>query len=397
VSQDLYETLGVPRDADNDAIKKAYRRLARQLHPDVNPDPETHDRFKDVTRAYEVLSDPEKRRMYDLGGDPFGGAGGGFGAGQGFSFTDIMDAFFGGQAGGATGGAAGGGRGPRPRVRRGQDALIRVEVDLAGAAFGTTRDLKVDTAVVCTVCHGDGAAPGSHPQTCETCHGRGEVHHVQRSFLGEIRTMRPCAACRGFGSLIPEPCRECSGDGRVRSRRSLNVKIPAGVDTGTRVQLSSQGEVGPGGGPAGDLYVEIHVADHPLFVRAGNDLVCNVTVPMTAAALGTQIDLPTLESDLVADDSDTEVETSVPLDIRAGTQSGSEMVLNGRGVPALRGTGRGDLVVRIVVETPTRLDERQEELLRELAVLRDEESPDGHVRAEPKSVFDRLRGAFNPR
>jgi len=392
-SQDLYETLGVPRDADNDTIKKAYRRLARQLHPDVNPDPGTEDRFKDVTRAYEVLTDPEKRRMYDLGGDPFAGAGGGFGAGQGFSFTDIMDAFFGGQGGGA----AGGGRGPRPRMRRGQDALIRVDVDLAGAAFGTTRELKVDTAVTCTLCHGDGAAPGSRPVACETCQGRGEVHHVQRSFLGEIRTMRPCAACRGFGSIIPEPCRECSGDGRVRSRRTLNVKIPAGVDTGTRVQLSEQGEVGPGGGPAGDLYVEIHVGDHPTFMRQGNDLMCNVALPMTAAALGTEIDLPTLEADLVTDQSDTDVETSVPLDIRAGTQSGSEIVLNGRGVPSLRGTGRGDLVVRIVVETPTRLDDRQEKLLRELAALRDEESPDGQVQAEHRSVFDRLRGAFNQR
>ncbi|HZJ04954.1 MAG TPA: molecular chaperone DnaJ [Nocardioidaceae bacterium] len=392
MSQDLYETLGVPRDADNDAIKKAYRRLARQLHPDVNPDPGTHDRFKDVTRAYEVLSDPEKRRKYDLGGDPFSGTGGGFGAGAGFSFTDIMDAFF-----GQGGGAAGGGRGPRPRMRRGQDALIRVEVDLAGAAFGTTRELTVDTAVICTLCHGDGAAPGSRPQTCETCQGRGEVHHVQRSFLGEVRTLRPCAACRGFGSIIPEPCRECSGDGRVRSRRSLNVKIPAGVDTGTRVQLTEEGEVGPGGGPAGDLYVEIHVADHRIFMRQGNDLMCNVTVPMTAAALGAELELPTLEADLVDEDSETDVETTLRLDIRAGTQSGSEIVLNGRGVPSLRGTGRGDLVVRIVVETPARLDDRQEELLRELAALRDEESPDGQVRAEHKSVFDRLRGAFNPR
>ena len=227
VSQDLYETLGVPRDADADAIKKAYRRLARQLHPDVNPDPETQEKFKEVSHAYEVLSDPEKRRMYDLGGDPFGGGAGagGFGQGAGFSFTDIMDAFFGGQGGGA----AGGGRGPRPRMRRGQDALIRLEVDLAEAAFGTTRELKVDTAVLCTVCHGDGAAPGSTPVACETCGGRGEVHQVQRSFLGEIRTLRPCAACRGFGSIIPDPCRECSGDGRVRSRRTLTVKIPAGV------------------------------------------------------------------------------------------------------------------------------------------------------------------------
>jgi molecular chaperone DnaJ len=222
--------------------------------------------------------------------------------------------------------------------------------------------------------------------------------HVQRSFLGEIRTMRPCAACRGYGTIIPEPCRECSGDGRVRSRRTLTVKIPAGVDTGTRVQLAGQGEVGPGGGPAGDLYVEMHVNEHPTFTRHGTDLICNVTIPMTAAALGTTIDLPTLEADLVAGDhAASDVETSIPLEIRPGTQSGTETVLAGRGVPSLRGTGRGDLVVRIVVETPTRLDDRQEELLHELAALRDEESPDGQVQSGHRSVFDRLRNAFGPR
>jgi molecular chaperone DnaJ len=389
LSQDLYELLGVDRDADADAIKKAYRRLARQLHPDVNPDPETHERFKEVSLAYEVLSDPEKRAAYDRGGDPFGGAGAGFGQGAGFSFTDIMDAFFG-------GGAAGGhGRGPRPRERRGQDALIRLEVELAEAAFGITRELKVDTAVLCGTCRGEGTAPGTHPIPCETCRGAGEVAHVQRSFLGEIRTLRPCAACRGFGTIIPDPCRECSGDGRVRSRRTLTVKIPAGVDDGTRVQLSGEGEVGPGGGPAGDLYVEIHVAPHPTFTRHANDLHCTITLPMTAAALGTTLTLPTLEADVVAGESpDSGLETSFELDVRPGTQSGSEQVLRGRGVPGLRG-GRGDLVVTVVVDTPTRLDPRQEELLRELAAIREEEQPSGQVRPGSKSVFGRLRDAFN--
>jgi molecular chaperone DnaJ len=324
-----------------------------------------------------------------MGGGDFSG----FGAGQGFSFTDIMDAFFGG------GGAAAQGRGPRPRVRRGQDALIHLDISLAEAAFGTTRELKVDTAVLCTTCQGEGTAPGTSPVTCTTCQGRGETFHVQRSFLGEIRTMRPCAACRGYGQLIPEPCRECSGDGRVRSRRSLTVKIPAGVDDGTRVQLAEQGEVGPGGGPSGDLYVELNVAPHEVFARHGRDLHCTVTLPMTAAALGTSILLPTLESDLSPEAAagagfGSPPEQDVRLEIRPGTQSGADVVLGGQGVPALRGGQRGDLVVRVVVETPTRLDDRQSDLLRQLAVLRGEEKPTGQVSSHQKSVFDRLRGAF---
>jgi molecular chaperone DnaJ len=299
-----------------------------------------------------------------------------------------MDAFFGGQA------PSGQGRGPRPRVHRGQDALIRMEVSLAEAAFGVTRELKVDTAVLCTTCQGEGTAPGTHPVPCETCRGTGEVAHVQRSFLGEIRTLRPCSACRGFGTLIPDPCRECSGDGRVRARRSITVKIPAGVDNGTRVQLAAQGEVGSGGGPAGDLYVEVRVTPHPVFTREGADLHCTVTVPMTAAALGTTLTMPTLEAD-VESGAGSGVETEFELDVRPGTQSGSEHNLRGRGVPGLRG-GRGDLVVTIVVDTPTRLDPRQEELLRELAAIRGEEKPDGKLTpGGSKTFFGRIRDAFN--
>ncbi|MFN8194004.1 MAG: molecular chaperone DnaJ [Nocardioidaceae bacterium] len=383
MSQDLYELLGVARDADADTIKKAYRRLARQLHPDVNPDPETQEQFKSVTHAYEVLSDPQKRAAYDRGGDVFGAGFGGQGAG--FSFTDIMDAFF--------GGAGGQSRGPRPRVRRGQDALIRLDVELAEAAFGVTRELKVDTAVICGVCHGAGAAPGTTPVPCETCRGSGEVSHVQRSLLGEIRTLRPCPACRGYGTIIPEPCRECSGDGRIRSRTTLKVKIPAGVDTGTRVQLAGQGEVGPGGGPPGDLYVEVHVHPHETFTREGTDLRCTVSLPMTAAALGTTVTLPTLEADLVGEAAE-EAESELDLEIPPGTQSGTEQVLRGRGVPGLRG-GRGNLVVTVLVDTPTRLDGRQEELLRELATLRGEEAPSVSMKPSHKSVFSRFRDAFN--
>ena len=236
MATDLYAVLGVTREASPDELKKAYRRLARELHPDVNPDPATQERFKEVTAAYEVLSDPAKRERYDLGGDPFGNGGAG-GFGQGFGFGDIMDAFFGGQ----------GARGPRPRHRRGQDALIRIEITLAEATFGATRTIQVDTAVVCPTCTGEGTAPGTSPTQCDVCHGRGEVQQVQRSFLGEIRTSQPCPSCRGYGTIIPNPCGECSGEGRVRSHRTINVKIPAGVATGNRVHLVSQGEVGPGG------------------------------------------------------------------------------------------------------------------------------------------------------
>lgn len=369
---DHYAVLGVPRDASTEEIKKAYRRLARELHPDVNPDPVTQERFKQVTRAYEVLSDAQKREMYDLGGDP-NGTGGGFGAG--FGFSDIMDAFFGGAAS----------RGPRPRQRRGQDAMIRLDVDLTEAAFGSTRELKVDTAVACGTCHGAGAAPGTSPRVCDICHGRGEVQQVARSLLGQVMTARPCAACQGFGTVIPTPCGECGGEGRVRTRRTLTVKIPAGVDTGTRIQLAGEGEVGPGGGPPGDLYLEIVELDHPVFQRRGDDLHSTVTLPMTAAALGARVRLETLDG-------------HEELDIRPGTQSGQVITVPGRGIQHLRGAGRGDLHVHVVVATPTRLDEEQEELLRRLAELRGEQTPAGHfVRGEQQGFFSRLRDAFNGR
>jgi molecular chaperone DnaJ len=385
MTSDLYEVLGVSHDATPEQIKKAYRTLARRLHPDVNPDEATQERFKEVTRAYDVLSDPKKREMYDLGGDPLSAAGAA-GFGQGFSFTDIMDAFFGQNAGQ---------RGPRPRVRRGQDALIRISLDLGEAAFGVTKELKVDTAVTCTLCSGAGTAPGTSLATCRTCGGQGEISHVQRSFLGEVRTMRPCPTCRGFGSVIPDPCSECAGEGRIRARRAITVEVPAGVDTGNRIQLSGQGEVGPGGGPSGDLYVEIEVAHHPVFERAGDDLRCTITVPMTAAALGTSVELPTLEADISA--VSVEVERTATLEIRPGTQSGEQFVLRGRGVPRLRGTGRGDVVATVIVETPTRLDHAQTALLEQLAELRGEENPAGAVDSRPRGVFGRFREAFGGR
>ncbi|MEU0517428.1 molecular chaperone DnaJ [Streptosporangium sp. NPDC006007] len=378
---DYYGTLGVRRDASAEEIKKAYRRLARELHPDVNPDPETQERFKDITQAYEVLSDPGKRQMYDMGADPFaagGGAGaGGFGAG--FPFSDIMDAFF-----GAAGGGGGGGRGPRSRARRGRNATIRVELDLRESAFGTTRELVVDTAVLCEVCTGSGAASGTHPDTCDVCHGRGEVSQVTRSFLGQVMTSRPCPQCGGFGSIIRHPCQECSGDGRVRTRRTIKVRIPAGVEDGTHIQLAGEGEIGPGGGPPGDLFLEIVERPHDTFERRGDDLHCTVQIPMSAAALGTILTMETLDG-------------AEELDVRPGTQSGQTIPLYGRGVQRLNGTGRGDLLIHVSVETPNRLDPAQEELLRELAKLRGEERPPGKFAPGQQSLFSRLRDAFNGR
>ncbi|GII55007.1 chaperone protein DnaJ 2 [Planotetraspora thailandica] len=377
MAQDYYATLGVRRDASQEEIKKAYRRLARQLHPDVNPDPETQERFKEITQAYEVLSDTNKRQMYDLGGDPFsngaGAGAGGFGAG--FPFSDIMDAFF---------GASGASRGPRSRARRGRNATIRVELDLAESGFGTTRELVVDTAVVCEVCQGSGAAAGTHPDTCDMCHGRGEVSQVTRSFLGQVMTSRPCPQCGGFGSVIRHPCMECSGEGRVRTRRTIKVRIPAGVEDGTHIQLAGEGEVGPGGGPAGDLFLEIVERPHPIFERRGDELHCTVMIPMTAAALGTSLTVETLDG-------------AEEIDVRPGTQAGQVIPLYNRGVQRLNETGRGDLLIHVNVETPTKLDPQQEELLRELSKLRGEERPPGKFSPGQQGFFSRLRDAFNGR
>jgi molecular chaperone DnaJ len=246
--------------------------------------------------------------------------------------------------------------------------------------FGATKQLQVDTAVVCSACAGSGTSPGASLATCPTCGGQGEVSQVQRSFLGQVMTTRPCPQCHGFGTINPRPCGECSGDGRVRTRRSLSIKIPAGVDSGTRIQLSGQGEVGPGGGPPGDLYVELFVRPHPVFTRQGDDLHCTVAIPMVAAALGTTIELETLDS-------------AENLEVRAGAQPGETIKLVARGVPKLRGTGKGDLIVHLDVLTPTKLDARQEELLRELASLRGEEHPLG-IAAKDGNIFSRIRDAL---
>lgn len=369
---DYYQDLGVSRDASPEEIKRAYRRLARKLHPDVNSGPEAEEQFKKVSQAYDVLGDPEKRRSYDMGADPYATGAASFG--QGFSFSDIMDAFFGGGAGGPQ-------RGPRSRQRRGQDALVRLDIDLADAVFGAERELTLETAVVCGTCHGDGAQPGTSRRTCDVCGGRGEIQQVQRSFLGQVMTSRPCMTCQGYGQVLVSPCFECSGDGRVRTRRTLKIKVPPGVDTGTRIQLTGEGEVGQGGGPPGDLYVEVNVRPHATFQRRGDDLHCTVELPMTAAALGTTVKLDTFDG-------------TNELEIRPGTQAGDAMTLRGLGVTHLRGTGRGDLIVHANVLTPTRLDAEQEALLRQFAALRGEERPVGHLAPAGQGLLGKLRDAF---
>ncbi|MDP1720752.1 MAG: molecular chaperone DnaJ [Candidatus Nanopelagicaceae bacterium] len=360
---DLYEVLGVGRDATQDQIKRAYRKLVRELHPDVNPDPAVQDQFKEITAAYEVLSDTQKRQDYD-----HGGSSNGFGA---FGFGDIMDAFFGG----------GGNRGPRPRVRAGQDALIRIEVDLNEACFGTEREITVESALSCNKCGGSGCAEGEKPQLCEICRGRGETQQITRSFIGQVMTSRPCANCQGYGSVIKNPCNECAGDGRVRTRQTITVKIPPGVETGNRIQMSGRGEVGPGGGPAGDLYVEIVQTPHEFLAREGDNLHVSLGITMVAAALGTTLTVESLDGPL-------------PVAIKAGTQSGSAITVKGKGVTRLRGGGRGDLIVHVDVHTPTKLNKEQGELLSKFARLRGEKEGESQMQRHDGSFFNKFRDAF---
>lgn len=382
MSTDYYSVLGVPRDASEEDIKKAYRKLAMKYHPDVATEEGAAERFKEVGEAYEVLSDQQKRSLYDRGGDPFGGGGPSFGGfAGGFDFTSIVDAMFGG------GGAS---RGPRSRVSRGQDRLERVPLSLVQAAFGATRELNIESLVLCATCSGSGASADTKPVTCKTCQGRGEVVQVARSFIGDIRTTSPCPACKGYGTIIEHPCSDCYGEGRVRNKRQVSVKIPPGVMTGNRIRLESQGDVGTGGGPAGDLYVEISVAEHKVFTRHGDDLEASVEVPMTAAALGAELQMATIDAE--RDEVDEEA-SSVPLIISAGTQTGHRVVIRGKGVPRLRSKGRGDLGVTFVVRTPTGLDDAQRDLLTQLAVARGE---DEELRPhESKGFFGKLRDALS--
>ena len=367
---DHYEVLGVERNASADEIKRAYRKLARELHPDVNPSPDASDQFKLVTHAYDVLSDPQQREAYDMGGSSnFGTAGfGGFG--------DIFETFFGAAAGGGGGGNV---RGPRSRKERGQDALLRVELDLDEVVFGSKRDLEIQTAVLCETCEGSCCAPGTSPQTCDICNGTGSIQRTVRSLLGNVMTSSPCGTCRGFGSVIPNPCPTCQGQGRVRATRTAKIEIPAGVDTGLRIQLPGQGEIGPAGGPAGDLFLEIKVKHHDIFSRNGDDLLATLEVQMTDAILGTSTTLQGLDGEVV-------------VDIKPGVQSAEVITIKDRGITHLRGSGRGDLKIGVQVVTPTRLGAAEQSLIKEFASSRKTVPP--HLAQFQQGLFAKLRDRF---
>lgn len=371
---DYYGTLGVSRDASEAEIKKAYRKLARELHPDV-AGPDGEERFKQVAAAYEVLGNAEKRAQYDRGVDPRVGGGGA--QGQAFGFEDIFETFFGGGAGAQR-------RGPASRAQRGGDTLVYADVTLEQAVFGTQREIPVDLADRCRTCDGSCCAPGTSPATCPQCNGQGSVQRVVRSLLGQIMTQTVCPGCGGYGTIIASPCPECSGQGRTHSRHEVAVDIPAGVETGTRIRLRGAGDAGAGGGPKGDIYVEVREQPHDVFERRGDDLHCTIELPMTAAALGTVAIVETF-------DGPQEV------DVRPGTHAGTTVRLKGLGVGKLQRSGRGDLYVHVDVLTPTDLDDEQRRLLAELAAARGEERPEARLAPLGGGVFARLRDAIKGR
>ncbi|CAN5377828.1 molecular chaperone DnaJ [soil metagenome] len=368
---DHYEVLGVDKTASPDEIKKAYRRLARELHPDVNSAPEASERFKDVTHAYDVLSDPRQREQYDLGPNQgFGGGGGGFGG-----FGDIFETFFG---AGAPGGGGSGGA-PRSRKERGADALIRVEVELKDVIFGVTHELEVNTAVLCETCEGSCCAPGTRAVVCDICHGSGQIQRAVRSLLGNIMTSSPCGTCRGYGTVIPNPCPTCAGQGRVRATRTMSIDIPAGVDTGVRLQLQGQGEIGQAGGPNGDLFLEIKVNHHDIFSRNADDILATIEVSMVDAVLGTKLTVEALDGE-------------VGFEIKPGTQSAEIITIKDRGITKLRGSGRGDLKIGVQVVTPTKLNAKEKEIIQIFGATH--KAPPPFFATFQQGLFTKLRDRF---
>ena len=357
VKRDYYEVLGVTRTATEQEIKSAYRKLALQFHPDRNPNnPDAEEKFKECSEAYAILADVEKRSVYDRFGHA--GLGGGAGAGAGFDATDLGDIFgdfFG--LGEIFGG--GGGSRRRSRTQRGADLREDINMEFEDAVFGTEAQVTVRRHESCEECKGSGAAPGKAPVTCRSCNGRGQVRY-QQGFFSIART---CPTCQGTGSVVTDPCAKCKGEGRVLRQRTVDAKVPAGVEDGTRIRFNGYGEGGLHGGPPGDLYVVLHVKEHPFFEREGNDLYCVIPVSFAQAALGAEISVPTLEGEHV-------------LRVPEATQSGTTLRIKGKGVPILNGHGKGDLFVEVRVQTPGKLNKRQRDLLHELeATTRVENRP----------------------
>jgi len=381
--RDYYEVLGLSKGAAADEIKKAYRRKAKELHPDRNADnPNAESQFKEVNEAYDALKDPEKKAAYDRFGHAAfeGGMGGGPRPGGGFggqgdfasAFSDVFDDLFGDFMGGRGPGAGG-----RQRAARGSDLRYNLRVSLEDAYSGLQKTINVPTSVGCSACQGSGAEGGAEPQTCPTCSGMGKVRAQQGFFTVE----RTCPTCSGLGQIIKNPCKSCGGAGRVEKERALNVNIPAGVETGTRIRLAGEGEAGLRGGPSGDLYIFLEVAEHDLFQRDGHNLFCRVPVSMAAAALGGDIEVPTIEGG--------RSRVKVP----AGSQSGRQMRLRGKGMPMLRGGGHGDMFIELAVETPVNLTSKQREMLREFDKLSEDNNPESSsFFSKVKQFWDGMKG-----
>ena len=378
--RDYYETLGVAKGASADEIKKAYRKKAKELHPDRNADnPNAEAQFKEANEAYDVLKDAEKKAAYDRFGHAAfeGGMGGGGGArrpgGQGdfaSAFSDVFDDLFGDMMGGRGGGG-------RSRAQRGNDLRYNLRINLEDAFRGMQKTVTVPTAVACDTCNGTGAEGGSEPINCPTCNGMGKVRAQQGFFTVE----RTCPTCNGAGQTIKDPCKVCHGQGRVEKEKALSVNIPAGVETGTRIRLAGEGEAGMRGGPSGDLYIFIEVNDHKLFEREATNLFCRVPVSITSAALGGEIEVPTIDGGRSR------------VKIPEGSQSGRQMRLRGKGMPALRGGGHGDMFIELAVETPVNLTTRQKEILREFDEIAAENNPEGSTFFKSvKSFWDSMKG-----
>ncbi|SFE36309.1 molecular chaperone DnaJ [Paenibacillus algorifonticola] len=369
--RDYYEVLGVGKDASADDIKKSYRQLARKFHPDVNKAADAETQFKEVKEAYDVLSDDGKRSTYDRYGhvDPNQGMGGGAGGFDGGGFGDIFDMFFGG----------GGGRRDPNAPQRGSDLQYTMTIDFKEAVFGKETEITIPRTETCDTCSGSGAKPGTKPDTCSVCSGTGQQEVVQNTPFGRMVNRRACSNCSGTGRVIKDKCGTCHGAGKVKKQRKITVKIPAGVDEGAQIRLSGEGEAGQRGGPAGDLYIVIRVRAHEFFERENDDIYCEVPLSFVQAALGDEIEIPTLTE-------------KIKLKIPAGTQTGTYFRLKGKGVPKLRGYGQGDQHVKVTVVTPQKLTDEQKELLRQFGGVTGSvptETAENH-----ESIFERMKKAF---